>query len=76
MNSAQRRKAQRAYPHSITVNVYGMDMYSSYDRKIIQARSWCKKQCKGDWKVETDWDHAVFKFTEHKDATIFALKWV
>lgn len=76
MNSAQRRKAKREHPHAITLHVDGMSRYHSYDKKVHQAVHWCKKNCKGTWKVQTTWDSAEFKFANHKDATIFALKWI
>lgn len=76
MNSSQRRKAKREHPHQITLTVAGMDRFASYDKKVHQAVSWCKKNCKGTWKTTTSWDHADFQFASHKDATIFALKWI
>ena len=53
MNSSQRRKAKREHPHQITLTVAGMDRYMSYDKKVHQAVSWCKKNCKGTWKTNT-----------------------
>jgi hypothetical protein len=50
--------------------------YREHDEKVYQAVGWCKKNCKGTWKCDTGWDHAEFKFSSHKDATVFALKWV
>lgn len=76
MNSKQRRKIKREHPHHITVTTAGAKYYYEYDRKVNQAVQWCVKNCKGTFKCNTDWDSAVFKFSNHKDATIFALKWV
>lgn len=76
MNSAQRRKAKREHPHAITIRAESTQEYYKYDKKVHQAVQWCKKNCKGTWKVQNTWDCAEFKFSDHKDATIFALKWV
>jgi len=76
MNSAQRRKAKREHPHSIIVDTKTSSTYYEHDDKVVDAVKWCKKKCKGSWSVSTNWDHAEFKFSEHKDATFFALKWV
>lgn len=76
MNSAQRRKQKREHPHSIVIRTIEQEQYFKHDEKVYNAVKWCKRKCKGSWSVNTDWDHAEFKFSEHKDATIFALKWV
>lgn len=75
MNSAQRRKQKREHPHVIIIRTVEQEQYYKHDEKVVNAVKWCKKKCKGSWSVNTDWDHAEFKFSEHKDATIFALKW-
>ena len=76
MNSAQRRKLKREQPHIIIIHAVEQEQYYKHDEKVYWAVRWCKKKCKGTFSVHTDWDHAEFKFSEHKDATIFALKWV
>ena len=76
MNSAQRRKAKREHPHIITIRTAESQYYYKHDEKVNKAVQWCKKNCKGSWKTDTSWDYAEFKFANHKDATIFALKWI
>lgn len=76
MNSAQRRRAKREHPHTIKILALGHDHYYEYDDRIKQAIKWCNKKCKGSFKVQSEWDHAYFKFENHKDATIFALQWI
>jgi hypothetical protein len=76
MNSSQRRKARREHPHIIVIRTEESVQYYKHDEKVVNAVKWCKKKCKGSWSVNTDWDHAEFKFSEHKDATVFALKWL
>jgi len=76
MNSAQRRKTKREHPHSIILRTVGQEQYFKYDEKVSKATKWCKKHCKDSWRISSDWDHAEFKFSSHKDATVFALKWV
>jgi hypothetical protein len=76
MNSAQRRKAKREHPHSIIIRTAESTQYYKHDEKVVNAVKWCKKKCKGSWSVNTEWDYAEFKFSEHKDATFFALKWI
>ena len=76
MNSAQRRKQKREYLHSIIIPAVEHARYFEHDEKVFYAIKWCKKKCKGSWIFRTDLDHAEFKFSNHKDATIFALKWL
>jgi hypothetical protein len=76
MNSAQRRKQKREHLHSIIIRTNEQQRYFEHDEKVYNAVKWCKKKCKGSWSMNTDWNHAEFKFSDHKDATIFALKWV
>lgn len=76
MNSAQRRKHKREHPHSIIIRTNEQEQYFKHDEKVYKAVQWCKKKCKGTWKCDTGWSHAEFKFSSHKDATIFALKWL
>ena len=76
MNSAQRRKEKRGHPHSIIIRTVEQERYFEHDEKVYKAAQWCKKNCKGSWRNENGWDHAEFKFSNHKDATVFALKWV
>ena len=76
MNSKQRRKAKREYPYVIKLYSIRQLNYSNHDKKVYSAAAWCNKNCKGDFICKTHWDHAEFKFNNHKDATIFSLKWV
>ncbi len=76
MNSSQRRKARREHPHVIVIRTIEQKRYFEHDEKVLNAIKWCKKKCKGSWSVNSEWDHAEFKFAEHKDATVFALKWI
>ena len=76
MNSSQRRKAKREHPHVITIRTEAVSHYYEHDEKVQRAAKWCKKHCKGSWKTDARWDLAEFKFANHKDAMIFALKWV
>jgi hypothetical protein len=76
MNSAQRRKSRREHPHVITVRAIEDQRWYEHDQRVSAATRWCKKNCKGSWVCSDEWDEAVFKFAVHKDATIFALKWL
>ena len=76
MNSAQRRQTRRVHRYVITIYTEINHPYYEHDEKVSNAIKWCKKHCKGTWRSYTDWDHADFKFTNHKDATIFGLKWI
>jgi len=76
MNSSQRRKQKRDQPHSIIIRTHGQEQYYIHDEKVNTATIWCRKHCKGRWSRETSWDQTEFKFSSHKDATVFALKWV
>jgi len=75
MNSAQRRKTNREHPHKVTITVAEQQRYYEHDEKVHKAVQWCKKNSKDSWRIENDWDHAVFKFANQKDAIYFALKW-
>lgn len=75
MNSSQRRKYKREYPHSIKLVAPVLVSYFEHDDKVESARSWCNKNTKR-YKVDVSWDHAMFKFALEKDAVYFALKWV
>lgn len=79
MNSAQRRKAKREnlrHIHTIIIHTVGQEQYFKHDEKVYNAEQWCVKNCKGSWRASSNWDYTEFKFSDHKDATIFALKWV
>lgn len=76
MNSHQRRSEKRSHPHCITLHIESVNRYDSHDAKVSNATKWCKKKCKGAWRVQHAWDHSEFKFANHKDATVFALKWI
>lgn len=75
MNSAQRRKTKREHPHSIIIRVSKQEQYYEHDAKVGDATVWCRKHCKGSWTRDAGWDYVEFKFSNHKDATFFALKW-
>ena len=76
MNSSQRRKTQRNFPHSIKVYPESVMRYFEHDDKVMAARNWCQHNAKGGYKVSNFWDYTEFKFASEKDAVIFALKWV
>lgn len=76
MNSSQRRKNKREFPHIIKLLAEPYIRYFEHDDKIMAARNWCSRNCRSGYKVTTDWDHAEFKFVTEKDAVIFALKWL
>lgn len=75
MNSAQRRRANREHPHTVRISATEQERYYEHDEKVDKAVRWCKKNSKDSWRIENDWDHAVFKFANQKDAMLFALKW-
>lgn len=75
MNSAQRRKANKLYQHTVVLNATDADRYIYHDEKVQHAKAWCKKQFKDRWRSTSDWDCAYFGFTNERDATYFALKW-
>jgi hypothetical protein len=76
MNSSQRRKSKRQFPHVIKL-VAGNGMYFfEHDDKVMTARNWCSHNCRDAYKVNAEWDHAVFKFVTERDAVLFALKWL
>jgi hypothetical protein len=76
MNSAQRRKTKREFTHVIKLVAEQGKHYFEHDDKVMTARNWCSRNCRGGYKVSSDWDHAVFKFATEKDAVLFALKWL
>jgi hypothetical protein len=76
VNSSQRRKSNRELPHAIKLVASADEHYFEHDDKVMTARNWCSRHCRGTYKVSTDWDHAEFKFAKEKDAVIFALKWL
>ena len=76
MNSSQRRKSKRGLPHAIKLIAKVGEHYFDHDDKVMTARNWCSRNCRGTYKVTKDWDHAEFKFAMEKDAVLFALKWL
>ena len=76
MNSKQRRKEKRECPYTVTVYCNPDTQYFVHDAKMEAATKWCQKHTKGTWKKSFRWDHSIFMFSNHKDATIFTLKWV
>lgn len=76
MNSAQRRKLKREHPHVISLIASTSEKYFQHDERVMNAQKWCRRNCKGSWKTDSRWDHTEFKFANHKDATVFALKWL
>lgn len=76
MNSSQRRKSKRELSHSIKLVANVGEHYFEHDDKVMVARNWCSRNCRGVYKVARDWDHAEFKFAREKDAVVFALKWL
>jgi hypothetical protein len=73
MNSAQRRKTKREFPHVIKLVAQGR--YFMHDDKVMAARTWCRLNIENQFRVYTFHDHADFKFTEQGDAVHFALIW-
>lgn len=76
MNSSQRRKSKREFPHVIRLDAKTCDHYFEHDDKVMTARNWCKRNCQSGYKVVSDWDNAEFKFVTERDAVLFALKWL
>ena len=76
MNSSQRRKAKREFPHVIKLIAKVGERFFEHDDRVTAARKWCKCNCHSDFKVITAWDQAEFKFVTERDAVYFALKWV
>lgn len=76
MNSSQRRKSIREYPHVITLLATSSLRFFEHDDKVMTARNWCRWNCRGGFKVKSDWDQAEFRFATEKDAVHFALKWL
>ena len=76
MNSKERRKQKREFPHVINLIAESGIRYFEHDDKVMVARNWCNRECEGGYRVITRYDHAEFKFTMQKDAVIFALKWL
>ena len=76
MNSKQRRKNKREFPHIIKLVATTYEPYFIHDDKIEDARNWCQRHFNNKHQVTTEWDHAEFKFAMEKDAVIFALKWL
>lgn len=75
MNSSQRRKSKREFPHAIKLVAQTGWAYFEHDDNVDKARKWCNKNTKG-YAVDASWDHAMFKFSTEKDAVMFALKWL
>lgn len=76
MNSSQRRKIKRGYPHVINLVAENEIRYFDHDDKVMTARNWCSRNCRGSFRVDLNWDKAKFMFSTEKDAVIFALKWL
>ena len=76
MNSSQRRKLQRGFPHTIKLIATTYNPYYVHDEKIEEANKWCRKKFKDKYRAITGWDHAEFKFLDERDAVVFALKWL
>jgi hypothetical protein len=76
MNSSQRRKSKREFPHIIKLVAITGNHYFEHDDQVLDARRWCRRNCRGGYAVDTKWDSAEFKFTTEKDAVVFALKWL
>jgi len=76
MNSAQRRKSKREFPHTIKLVAQNGKRYFEHDEKVNNARKWCDRNFRDSYRVIYRYDNAEFKFTKEKDAVIFALKWL
>lgn len=76
MNSSQRRKAKREFPYVIKLAAKAEEPYFEHDDRVMTARNWCRRNCSDNYKVDSKWDSAEFKFVTEKDAVFFALKWL
>jgi hypothetical protein len=76
VNSSQRRKSKREFPHVIKLVAKVGERYFEHDDKVMVARNWCSRNCRGEYKVNKEWDSAEFKFVTERDAVVFALKWL
>lgn len=76
MNSSQRRKSKRGFPHLITLLPESGMRYFEHDDKVMAARNWCRHNCRSGYRVISNFDSAEFKFATEKDAVHFALKWL
>jgi hypothetical protein len=76
VNSSQRRKSKREFPHVIKLVAKIGEHYFEHDDKVMVARNWCSRNCRSGYKVNKDWDSAEFKFVTERDAVVFALKWL
>jgi len=76
MNSSQRRKNRRECSHAITLVANVGEHYFEHDDRVMVARNWCNRNCRGTYNVTINWDSAEFKFAMEKDAVLFALKWL
>lgn len=75
MNSKQRRKIKREFPHIIIMRARNNERYFYHDGRASDAVVWCKHNTKGHMSCMY-WDYAEFKFKHEKDAIVFALKWL
>ena len=76
MNSAQRRRARREYPHIVKMSADRHRRYFEHDAEVDRAAKWCRKQFGSNgWRLSEGWSHTVFKFARERDAAFFALKW-
>lgn len=76
MNSLQRRKATREFPHVVKIIATTYNPWFIHDEKIYAAQKWCRQNFKGKHRYVTAWDHAEFKFAKEQDAVVFALRWL
>jgi hypothetical protein len=76
MNSKQRRQAERNHPHTIVMKQPDNVRYFEWDNHIYRLKVWCNKNAKAGWKQKNNFQSAEFGFTKHKDAMVFALKWL
>lgn len=76
MNSAQRRRARREFPHVVSLKPSESERYFQHDSRVAAASHWCRRQFnEGTWASKQLWNYAEFKFSKEKDAVYFALKW-
>ena len=78
MNSAERRRLNRATPNSVSIHATSLSgiAYFEYDDRMDDAVRWCKKNCHRSYRVIRMWDNTEFKFELERDAVVFALNWV
>ena len=76
MNSKQRRQAERNHPHAIVLKQPSGWRYFEWTDSLYDMKVWCNKNARAGWKYRYVFQGAEFSFNKHKDAMVFALKWL